>query len=304
MHLHWKPNLSTSALHAAEACWKYPQAISDPEIYSAMRPYAERLGAWIAELPVSDLQGFWDTLVVTGSAIESNRELACAVLEHVSLHDADGSRASLLAGLITDVEAAFRQLFPRYIEQSSFRFRPLQDQWLGYGRGLMTQWQRLTRRDSLAEACTILGLQPVMGGYGKSHPDHGLVCVEAVLTNARPELPEVIRLAWLLTQIEKPVGLFTHLESTSLTSLSPLALIPPILAAGQELELTKCDLAMTALAIQHWRVAMTNLAFIANLPTFQIAEMLLNWWGSGAGADSDWDVRLRMLAKQFGVSYS
>jgi hypothetical protein len=305
MQLHWKPNLSTSALHAAEACWRYPEQVNDPEVLSTMRPYGERLGRWITELhavekhgPVEP-QGFWDTLITTGSAIDSNRELAAAVLRNRQVLDTDGSLGSLLADLITDVEAAFRQLFPRYDEQSAFRFRPLQEQWLGYGRGLMNQWKRLVRQDALVDRCTVIGLQPILGGFGKAHPDSDLVRIEAVLTNARPELPEVIRLGWLLAQMEcESSELFLRDVSVDLPTLIPLATIPSILAAGQELELTRCDSTHVALAIKHWHVSSPCAPLSETESPSKLASSLLAWWNSSERAQAPWQASVQMLAKQ------
>ena len=189
MQLSWKPSLSASALHTSEACWNHPELIHDDEVLSLMRPHAERLGRWIATLPTADPTVFWDTLIVTGSIIDSNRELASVAIGECGVQDESGAHTSQLSELITDIEAVFRQLFPRYTEQSSFRFRPLQEQWLGYGRGLMTQVNRSMRCNPRIHACTVLGLQPILGGSGKAHPNRGAVRIEAVLTNSRPELP-------------------------------------------------------------------------------------------------------------------
>jgi hypothetical protein len=299
MQLHWKPNLSASALHAAEACWRYPEQVNDSEVLATMRPYAERLGRSIFDLQPVEPQGFWDMLIVTGSAIDSNRELASAVLRNRLVQDADGSRASLLADLVTDVEAAFRRLFPRYDEQSAFRFRPLQEQWLGYGRGLMTQWKRLVHQDALADGCTIIGLQPILGGFGKAHPDRDLVRIEAVLTNARPELPEVIRLGWLLAQLEQDTNeLFQTEASADVSMLIPLATLPSILAAGQQLELIRCDAAHVALAIQHWHVNSPFAATGVTESPWELATLLCEWWNSSERSQSSWQTAVQMLAKR------
>jgi hypothetical protein len=215
------------------------------------------------------------------------------------VQDGDGSRGSLLADLITDVEAAFRQLFPRYEEQSAFRFRPLQEQWLGYGRGLMNLWKCLVHQDALADACTVIGLQPILGGFGKAHPDRDLVRIEAVLTNARPELPEVIRLGWLLVQLEqKSNEIFRSDASTDAPALIPLATLPAILAAGQELELTRCDVAHVALAFRHWHISGPLVAAdITESPT-ELANLLIEWWLSSERSQASWQTAVRMLANR------
>jgi hypothetical protein len=297
MQVTWKPNLSTSALHVAEACWQTPDRVTDPEVLATMRPYGDRLGRWIADHFMSDQQSFWSTLIATGSTIDSNRELASAVLGSQGRPDLEAIHASLLAGLITDVEAAFRGLFPKYLEQSAFRFRPLHEQWLGYGRGLTAQWKRVARRSSMSDACIVIGLQPVLGGFGKAHPDCDLVRIEAVLTNAHPELPEVIRLAWLISQLNPhSVGFFEPASADSPTHLLALATLPPTLAAGQEMELARCDADTLAAAVEQWLPASTPRT---NAPT-ELAGILLEWWHSPVRATSDWAVAMQILANQLG----
>ncbi|MFN9604369.1 MAG: hypothetical protein ACK6A7_13115 [Planctomycetota bacterium] len=297
MQVTWKPNLSTSALHVAEASWQTPDRVTDPEVLATMQPYADRLGRWVADHFPGDQQPFWSTLISTGSTIDSNRELASAVLGLHGRSDLDATQASLLAGLITDVEAAFRGLFPKYVEQSAFRFRPLQEQWLGYGRGLMTQWNRTAKRNSMIDACIVIGMQPVLGGFGKSHPDRDMVRIEAVLTNARPELPEVIRLGWLISQLNPHTeGFFEPVASESTTHLIALATLVPTLAAGQEIELTRCDVTTVSAAIEQW---LPSHSTERETPT-ELASLLLEWWHSPVRVASDWAAATHILAKQLG----
>jgi hypothetical protein len=151
----------------------------------------------------------------------------------------------------------------------------------------------------LADACTVIGLQPILGGFGKAHPDRDLVRIEAVLTNARPELPEVIRLGWLLVQLEqKSNEIFRSDASTDAPALIPLATLPAILAAGQELELTRCDVAHVALAFRHWHISGPLVAAdITESPT-ELANLLIEWWLSSERSQASWQTAVRMLANR------
>jgi hypothetical protein len=276
MQLNWKPSVSASALHAAEVCWKQPNRVTDTEVLATMLPYAKQLGIWIDENFATNPDACWNALIS-----------ACDRL------DLDSSHSRTLAGRITEVEAAFCNLFPNYLEQSVFRFRPLQEQWLGFGRGLMSQWKRLTCRDSLPDACTVIGLQPILGGFGRAYPDLPLVCIEAVLTNGRPELPEVVRLGWLVSQLE--VQTFKSIESSDQRpqrATLPLALIPPILAAAEQIELARCDRSTVTAAIENW------LGEPFRSDATGLAAKLLEWWQSALSAPSDWESQVRNIARR------
>jgi hypothetical protein len=295
MHLRWQPNSSTSALHAAQGCWRFPDRITDPEVLATLGPYAEHLGGWIANASPADESMLWDTLIATGCEIESNGDLAAAVLRKCGLAESADLQSERLAGLITDVEAAFAGLFPQYLPQCPLRLRPLQEQWLGYGRGLMSQWKRLVRIESLIDGCRVIGVQPVVGGYGKSHPDQNLVRIEAVLTNSRPELPEVVRLAWLIAQLHIDPPWLDELNALPLSEVMvPLAMIPAMLAAAQEMELARCDHDAVALAIEHWLVSIPQ---VVRSPR-SLSANLLDWWQTEGQTGPDWGESLRIFANR------
>lgn len=295
MHLKWQPNSSTSALHAAHACWSYPDRITDREVLAILGPYADRLGPWIAHASPPNGETLWDTLIATGCEIDSNDNLAAEVLRKCGLAEREDLQGGQFAGLITDVEAAFVGLFPQYVQQCPLRLRPLQEQWLGYGRGLMMQWRRLTRIETLIDGCRIIGVQPVLGGYGKSHPDQNLVRIEAVLTNSRPELPEVVRLAWLIAQLHIDPPWLDDVSALPLSELMvPLAMIPAMLAAAQEIELARCDQHSVMLAIEDWLVSIPQAARDPR----SLSANLLDWWQTEGQTGPEWGHSLRILANR------
>jgi hypothetical protein len=298
MHLNWKPNLSASALHSAEACSKFPDRVTDPQVASNVGPYGKRLGEWIARMSFPDVERFWDDLIAMGSQIDSNSELAISVLRKRAGTSVAEAHSASLAGLITDIEAAFLQMFPKYMEQSALRIRPLQDQWLGYGQGLLAHLKRLTEKDLFVDECQVVGIQPILGGYGKAHLDQNLVRIEAILTNPMSELPEVVRLAWLVSQLNLDLpGFNEHLGFGVARRLAPLAMLPPALAAAEVLELAKCDEATASLAIEQWQIAVPGSVDLES----ELAPSLMDWWETYLQTRPEWSTALRALAKMLGV---
>jgi hypothetical protein len=305
MHLTWKPNRSTSALHTAEACWKLPQRLTDPAILEAMGPFARRLGIWISDLGVPNPQTLWDSLIATGAVIESNEELAQCVLSRSGRHGLSHTHTRSLAELVTDIEAAFIRLVPKYMDQIPLRLRPLQEQWLGFGQGLMTQCRRTTGLHGSNNRCSVIGVQPVLGGFGKCHWEHNLVRIEAVLTNPNPEIPEVVRLAWLLAQLEAASHGTTYPSISDASNPDipiawttwewiPLAMVSPILVAAHDMELMRFDPHAIDLALEHW-----HLEIPAHGPLrSELPQLLFRWWQSATAANNPWNESLQILANQ------
>ena len=64
-----------------------------------------------------------------------------------------------------------------------------------------------------APAASVILVRPALGGGGAAFPEAKAVSFEAMLANPQRELPEIVRLAWLLAQIE--LGCDTALSACS-----------------------------------------------------------------------------------------
>ncbi len=299
MQIQWLFNASPSALHAAEACYRFPSRVVDPTVSQGMGEYADRLGRWIDGIAASESDRFWKELIATGAAIDSNHELAALVLRKRIGGLVPATNVNQLSGLITDVEAAFKLLFPKYLEQTPLRLRPLQDHWLGFGSGLMAHIGRVTEKALMVSECRAIALQPILGGDGVSHIDQNLVRIEAVLTNPMAELPEVVRLAWLISQLQLDLPRFSDLLGPGLAGkLGPIAMLPPTLAAAEVLELSRCDEATVELAIENWQIAVPK----GMDPHSQLIPTMMDWWETYLQTRPPWELALRALAKMLNVS--
>ncbi len=294
MQLNWTPSASTSALHTAEACYRFSDRVTDPHVLDVFRGYAGPLGEWIAKASPESGDWLWDDLIALGSMIDSNNELATIALRKRVGGAYAEKHALQLAGLVTDVEAAFLQTFPKYNEQSGLRLRPLQEQWLGYGAGLTAHIGRLTEKQLLVEQCRVVGVQPILGGFGKAHLDQNLVRIEAMLTNPLAELPEVVRLAWLIAQLQLDLPAFNEQLGPGMARrLAPIAMLPPCLAAAEVLEIGRCDEATAALAIEQWQIALPIQTDLHS----QLAPNLMDWWETYLQTRPSWATAMLALSK-------
>src|SRR5262249_29629876 len=135
------------------------------------------------------------------AGIESNRELAEVLLRKTCGLAAVLAHRDRLANSIADVERVFRQRFPECADELVLRGRPLEVQWEARGPGLLKQLAELTAPELLVEQAEVVLVQPAYGGGGEAYLSYNAVHVEALLANPVSELPEVLRLGWLLAQL-------------------------------------------------------------------------------------------------------
>jgi hypothetical protein len=293
MQLRWTSSFSVSALHAAEAMVAFREQVTDHNIIEALSRFSTSLHQWSTSAGFVDVSRFWPTLIATAAEFESNHDLVETTLRKCG-RSTDLPTVTFLAGTVTDIEAAYKQLFPKFDEQIGFRMRPLQDQWLGYGSGLLAHVGRLTEKRLLVNEARVIAVQPVLGGYGYAHLQTNMARIEAVLTNPMGELPEVVRLAWLVSQLNLEVPVFSEtLGPLNLHRVAPLAMLPPILAAAQVVELSRCSSEVAALAIEHWHIPVPSDANVHD----HIAPTLMDWWETYLQTRPEWHIAMQALSK-------
>ena len=299
MHLTWTPNASASAMHAAQSICEYGDKLADPRVSESIGKYAMGLGEWIATAAPFDTARFWSLLIGHSAMIDANTELARAVVRKAALRIDNNTAISQLAGYISDIEAAYNQLFPKFHEQIPLRARPLQEHWLGFGTGLLAHLGRLTQKDLLVSEARVVLLQPILGGAGFAHIEQNQVCIEAVLTNPMIELPEVVRLTWLLSQLQLDLPIHSEtIGANLLCRLAPLAMLPAILAAAEVMELSKCDESVAELAIEHWHIPVPK----DKDAHTEIVPIMMDWWETYLQTRPGWQTALQAFAKMLAIT--
>ncbi|MEY4568452.1 MAG: hypothetical protein RLY14_3422, partial [Planctomycetota bacterium] len=201
MQLTWKPSVSSSALHAAEIVAS-GRSLLNKQLHSAL----ENIAPAVQEIASSSLIGsdrFWDWLIGLSCEHENNIQLAERVIAKAySGNSRTGDAVSRLAKQIAAAEEALLDSIPRVKEEIPLRIRPLQELWDSYGAGLLIEIGRLADPSFLVKEALIIPVLPVVGGHGGVLLQSNRIWIEAVLTNPNPTLPEVVRLAWLLSQLE------------------------------------------------------------------------------------------------------
>ena len=155
--------------------------------------------------------------------------------------------------MIGQTERAIYQENPNFAEELRLRMGPLREQWESHGPGMLAAVHRLSLWPLVDSAVTVVLVHPVLGGAGQSYPEYDQVLLEAVLTNSYSELPETVRLAWLISRIA-----FTKLSLARMPGrlpwIAPLATLAICLEAAESLNLVQFNPHTIQLALRHWAI--------------------------------------------------
>lgn len=244
----WELGDRLSPLHAAR-CWAAGLPAIDPGLATALSEPMSELTQRLAAEEV-DLSAFWQGLIADAAANQMGgaregqetcrQALAAAGVGEWTLE----VLASAVASRLAEIRITFQEKYPKLLQQLSLRARPLREQWEAFGPGLLRQIGLQTHERLLPRNVNVVLLSPYLGGGGDCDPPRATVWIEAVLTNPLPDLPEVLRLSWLIARAGLQQGLYADAEGNGIPTGNPraanvlaLALVPIVLRAAAELEL-------------------------------------------------------------------
>jgi hypothetical protein len=299
--LRWEIGDRLSPLHAAR-CWAGGLPGIDSQLIRAIAEPMTQLTERLAADEVN-LEAFWRCLLTHVAA------------NHPAADDRDSCRAALAAAgvgeltldgvtsavhsRIAEIRLAFQDRFPKLAQQLSLRGRPLREQWEAYGPGLLRFVGKQTHEAFLPKTVTALLLSPYRGGDGDCDSASATLWIEAVLTNPIPEIPEVLRLTWLVSRIglerecmphPLPADKDTSDPSSAIrrTDVIGLALIPIVLQSAVELEL------LAPLESPPDRIATAVAAWSGHAET-NVVEILHDWWNQTRQLQPAFPVSLKAL---------
>src|SRR5438876_2660956 len=248
----WRREPLVSTLHAAEAIGrKLP--LADSRLAAALEPAALQLAAEIhaAALPT---ELFWRHLIPLAANIANHRQLVeTTVTKTIGRGPRMDATVSSLDASLVALEAAARAALPNEADELALRERPLREQWEARGPGLLAQIGRLTDEALLVPRCDVLLVHPALGGGGEAHLTYNSVRIEAMLANAVVELPEVVRLAWLIAQLQLDLPMYSEsINANRLPHIARYAMVPATLAAAETVELARLVPTTIEQAIAAW----------------------------------------------------
>lgn len=286
MNLQWHASLEASWAHAAAAV-SSGIPLNHAALSGALHPLVADIGTMLATFKVQPAW-FYDHLVPLAHGEDNLKSLAELALRKSKGSEAAQALGSRLGHELVDLQQRFHQVFPRAGAELPVRLPLLREQWESRGPGLLYALADLTEPGLLCENATVYLVYPSCGGGGRAHPWYNSVHLEAVLTNPHSSLPEMVRLGWLLAQLNFDLPRY-HDDIGVPLAVSQLAMVPLILAAAQRVDWARADEATIRLAVQSW------------LPQ-QVSQIstLLDWWQVFQGMQADWATGARSLVKMIG----
>jgi hypothetical protein len=291
MELRWRPSFPASCAHAI-AVSVGGGTIVDPQLASALAPAFVELGEPLIAVR-SVLPTFIEHLCGLAADLDSNRQLAEVALTKSVGRGRAEKHVLALARAISGVEAGMSQVRPKLAADLQLRVGPLREAWEARGPGLLQLIGGLTTKELLVERADVILVEPLEAGGGVAHPPYNSVRLEAVLTNADDRLPEVLRLAWLISQLQLELPIYNdHLAPYRRREIGRLAMLPPLFAAAEQVELSRLNAETLALAVEKWRVWKDR-------PANEIATTLVTWWQIYTDSRPPWAVALGALDRMF-----
>ncbi|PQO33718.1 hypothetical protein [Blastopirellula marina] len=290
LELRWQESAWTSCLHAAQILsGKVPENASEA-LQATLAPPARRLIQEVERAGIAP-KLFWRHALPLSAQLSGKSELASVVLRKTrGIELSESSYVATIAGALADLAAAYHKVIPKAEQELSLRRRPIQEAWEARGPGLIYFLNRVLPKEFIPELATVILVLPASAGRGTAHLNYNSLRLEAVLYDPHPQLPEVARLGWLISQLNIDLPKYSELiQPDRVPMIARLATLPAILYAAEEVELVKPGTVTLADALQLWQVAHAGHE--------ALAEIVQQWWQTQETRQAPWPVALAALAR-------
>ena len=248
----WIPSPLASGVHAIRTLGK-GQSITDPALAESLKPV----------IPICQQFQFtnqvWDDTVAlagnTTDEVHLVQQLADRHPQEIQ------PKQSQIAPFFVKIQAAVDSIYPTLQQDLTLRIGPIRLLWESMGPGILYQVNRQLALNTLS-ALSVVVMHPVLGGFGASRTDLRTVCFEGLLANPRPELPEIVRLAWHIVLAMGPKTSISDANLLESAAGSPkpakesfeLQSLRAVLDTANELGQVGCDAGLLGLAYQEWHL--------------------------------------------------
>ena len=271
--IRWTPSSKLSEIHVAQTVAMGRQ-LTDRKTEQALVAPATQINQRLLSASL-DVGEFWQRLF-DETAFDSDNPRACEIaLVAAGCSELQVEQtAKAISSRLGECRIAFHRRFPKLAEQLTLRSQPLRERWATVGPGMLNGitkqvWGGPAPRDWWPTRIEGLMVQPIRGGAGGYDIDTAQFWMEAMLTDVDPAVPEVLRVAWLVTRLATE----SHTRGTAAgeTSLPwGIGSVPLVLSAAAELDLLQTSSLPIARAVEIWH--------LGDAVVGQIAQQWWNQW--------------------------
>lgn len=284
MELNWIGSSSASALHLADEVIR-GRRLTDVRLAPVVAAASELREELSSVGDAWDL--LWSHMLGLCATVENNRLLVQTAAKK-AWGQMDGTLESRVVGAVGRLEDRLRETIPGLADQLVQRLQPLFTQWRARGPGIVHQVSKMVEPGILVPQALVVGVLPVTGGAARPLLHYNLVHMEAVLADVDDQLPEVLRLAWAVLQLNVDIPKYSEMiHRDRLSLVAGLALVPITLAVGEYVELTRLDEATLNRAINSWCDGLGA--------GDDAAAVVLDWWGTFLEDRPSWSVAVTAL---------
>jgi len=214
---------------------------------------------------------FWSHVLPLSASVTNPKEVAQVALIKTIGRVEMPARLERFHRALADVRNAGLSALPLDEGTSAKHQEPIKLAWADQGDGLLHAVAAQTEAEILVEEATVVMVYPAEGGGGAAYLPYNLVHIEAVADDPVPQLPEIMRLAWLLSVLNLDLPAYSdQVTPKSLPLVAALAMLPATMAAARTIALAPYDEAIICQAMQSWLAT----------PDKAVAwsGFLLQWW--------------------------
>jgi hypothetical protein len=285
MNITWRTSVGVSCFHAAELV-RRGRTLRDPALQQALDEPVEILNRAVEEERLPQ-EVFWRQVVPLSAEFATPRQLAQVVLTKLQGALEARVRIPRFERHLHEVRSAFLRARPKLAESLPALPGPMQPRWHQQGLGLLAGVPGWTDPEILVAQATVYVVPDFAGGAGEAHLEHNSARIEADDDSDR-ELPEMLRLAWLLSQLHLDVPRFSeNIPRARLPLIAALAMAPVLLAVAEGIRLLEPHEDTLARALRLWMPPSERL----EAWTTTVAQ----WWETYTGRRPSWGAALQAL---------
>jgi hypothetical protein len=270
--LHWNASALAGCFRAVEALFR-SQQLADPALAEVLAEPADRLLAALHDEGIP-AESFLSHIIPLAAGTGGLHQISEVALIRTIGRTDTPSRLRRFWDLLTDLKTAFTAAQPRCAELLPGPMKQLEGRWNAHGVGILGGVITGTEPGVLVEEAMVVVAPPILGGGGAAYLPYNVALVETVVDDPTPELPEVVRLAWLLAMLNLDLPRYSeNIRPDRRATVAALAMLPIVLTAAADVRLASCDEAAIQRAVEVW----LPLPQFQNRTAAEWAALLVQW---------------------------
>ncbi len=286
LELNWIANPSPACFHVVDLLLR-DQPIQDTTLAGALDAGTQALAREIDNNGFSR-ELFLSHLVPLSANIGGNRQLASIALTKIVGPQRTEQRIDRLTDILTHLESAFSRAMPDLVERLERDAAPLRRDWDIHGETLMQSLRRMIDENVVVSRADAILVPPAQPGGGAAHLLYNSVRIEVLPLESQQVVPEVVRLTWLLAQLNADLPMYQgDVHRDRLPYVASLAMLPAVATAAAELDLIKGRDGAVATVINEWNIEPARQS--------QLTDILTRWWETWQSQRPGWSIALAAL---------